>query len=131
MNKNDEITLEYPKTNKTVIFDCFCGSVSAIEEETHKKDGLAQIGDRPLSFGAKRTLQLVSDFDDFVNDPDFKMGIYSVGKLEMENFWRFIGQKNQYSISNKGTTYGGSSIWVIKKGKSVFGFLLNNMTFDG
>lgn len=141
MNKNNylegfcqedsKMTVEYPKTNKSVIFDCFCGSVSAIEAETHRKDGLAQIGDRPLSFGANRTLQLVSDFDNFVNAPDFKMGIYSVGKLEMENFWRFIGQKNQYAISNKGTTYGGSSIWVITKGKSVFGFLLNNMTFDG
>lgn len=129
--KKDNTVVEYNKTNKTVVFNCFCGTVSAIEEETYRKDGLAQIGDSPLSFGANRTLQLVSDFDNFINDPDFKMGIYSVGKLEMENFWRVIGQKNQYAISNKGTTYGGSSIWVITKGKSVFGFLLNNMTFDG
>lgn len=129
--EDSKMTVEYPETNKSVVFDCFCGSVSAIEAETHRKDGLAQIGDCPLSFGANRTLQLVSDFDNFVNDPDFKMGIYSVGKLEMENFWRVINQKNQYAISNKGTTYGGSSIWVTTKGKSVFGFLLNNMTFDG
>lgn len=126
-----KMTVEYNETNKSVVFDCFCGSVSAIEAETHRKDGLAQIGDRPLSFEANRKLQLVSDFDNFINAPDFKMGIYAIGKLEMENFWRFIGQKNQYAISNKGTTYGGSSIWVIKKGNSVFGFLLNNMTHDG
>lgn len=129
--EDSKMTVEYPETNKSVVFDCFCGSVSAIEAETHRKDGLAEIGDRPLSFEAKRTLELVSDFDEFINSPDFKMGIYSVRKLEMENFWRFINRKNSFSISNKAVSNGKTAIWEITNRDKVFGFLLNNMTFDG
>ena len=129
--EDSKMTVEYPTTNKAVVFDCFCGSVSAIEEETHRKDGLAGIGYAPLSYGATRTLQLVSDFDDFVNAPDFQIGLYAVGKLEMENFWRVIAQRNNFAICNKAVSDGKSAIWEITKGGKVFGFLLNNMTFDG
>lgn len=129
--EDSNLTVEYPETNKTVVFDCFCGSVDAIESETYRKDGLAGIGYAPLSYGATRTLQLVSDFDDFVNDSEFKIGLYTVGKLEMENFWRVIRQNKGFRVLNYAITDGKSGIYEIGKGKSVFGFLLNNMTFDG
>lgn len=126
-----EMTVKRAENITDIVFDCFCGSMSAIEAETYAKDGLNEIGASPLSFEATRTLQLVSDFDDFINTSDFNLRIEEVGKLEMEHFWRVIRSRNSYKVANYGKTYGNSGIYQIAKNKKTIGFLLNNMTFDG
>lgn len=123
--------VEQAKNTQNIVFECFNGTVGAIELETHLKEGIKEIGGRPLSFGAMRTLKLVNDYDTFINESDFNLQIEAVGRLEMEHFWRVIALNNSYKVVNKATTYGNSSIWQIAKGKHTIGFLLNNMTFDG
>lgn len=109
--KNDlNLVLSETETVESV-FEKFNGTVTAVESEND--------------------CQLVKDYDNFINAPDFNLRIYAVRKLENENFWRVLNNKNDYKIVNMAKTHGKSSIYQIARGKSTIGFYLNNMLHDG
>ena len=113
------------------VFDRFNDSVSTIEAENEYAVELTEIYGGQVPFEAMRVREFVSDYDNFINAPNFETDIFSVGKLEMENFWRFLDQYNPYRIVNRAETYGKTAIYQFAKGKHTVGFLLNNMTHDG
>lgn len=110
MKNNLNLVLGETETVESV-FEKFNGTVTAVESEND--------------------CQLVSDYDNFINAVDFDLRIYAIRKLENENFWRVLCDKNDYMVVNMAKTYGKSSIYQIAKGKNTIGFYLNNMLHDG
>lgn len=126
-----DMTLECRKMSPEDVLERFNDAITSVEREAEYKASFdVEMYGEP-SFSEKRALEFVECYDDFINASNFKLGVYYVSKLQMENFWRFIGQKNSYSIGNKVKTYGGTSVYEVKYGKNVLGYLKNNMTFDG
>lgn len=119
------------KATKSTVFELFNGVITAIESETDAQTVLVRVHDGYVPFEANRRYELVNDYDEFINRPDFEFDVFSVGKIEMENFWATVGRKNAIGISNKAVTYGKSTIYSVTYNKNVVGFLLNNMTYDG
>lgn len=113
------------------VFELFNGVVSAVERESNSRTVLCRVHDGDVPFVEKRQLELVSDYDEFINSPNFELDCFSVGKMDMENFWASVGRRNAVNIGNKAVTYGKSTIYVVRRNKAVIGFLLNNMTYDG
>lgn len=124
-------TVNITKMSKESVFDVFNGVVDAVEEESNSRTVLCRAHDGRVSFSEIRALELVETYDEFINDSNFKLDVFSVGKMDMENFWSSINRRNSVNIANKAVTYGKSSIYVVRRNKVVVGFLLNNMTFDG
>ena len=129
------------KATAETVFRLINGVVSAVEAETALHCGVPSHEHAPLTWEANRTLELVKQYDEFINAPDFELDIFSVHKFEMENFWARMerekdaharkGKKNYVRTSNKAVTDGKSTIYQVDNGKVVFGYLVNNMTYDG
>lgn len=113
------------------VFDLINAIVTAVEDEANARGRYDVETYGELSYAEKRTLELVNDYDDFINAPDFELDVFTVGILDMENFWRVMARKNNYNIRNKAVTYGKSTIYSVGYRKGVIGFLANNMTYDG
>lgn len=126
-----ELTVELSNMTVETVFEVFNGVVNAVESESNARTVLCRVHDGKLPFSEVRALELVETYDEFINSPNFELDAFSVGKMEMENFWNSVGRKNAVNIGNKAVTYGKSTIYAVRRGKSVIGFLLNNMTYDG
>lgn len=113
------------------VFELFNGTITAVEHEANARSayGVEQYGDVP--FSEQNVLKVVETYDEFINSPDFELDVFSVRKFDMENFWAANKRNNTFKVAGKVTTYGGSSVYVVRRGKRVVMFLLNNMTYDG
>lgn len=113
------------------VFELFNGTITAIENEANARAayGLDKYGDVP--FSEQNVLKLVDAYDEFINQPDFKLDVFSVRKLDMENFWAANKRKAPFKVAGKAVSYGKSTVYAVRRGKRVVMFLLNNMTYDG
>lgn len=126
-----DMTLECGNMTKETVFDVFNGVVSAVESEANARASFSVKTYGTVPFKENRSLELVKTYDEFINTVNFELDAFSVGKMEMENFWASVGRRNSINIGNKAVTYGKSTIYVVRRGVVVIGFLLNNMTYDG
>ena len=113
------------------VFQKFNDTIDCIELETFKKDGLPNKGYYPVSFKSARTLKLVDDYDEFINSVNNHLKVYSIQKLENENFWRVINLKNDFKVVNMSETYGKTSVYQIGYKNETIGFYLNDKLHDG
>lgn len=127
---NDLKTINETKTVDQV-FNKFNDTIDCIELETYKKEGLPNKGFYPLSFSGTRTLKLVNEYDDFINDVKNHLKVYAIHKLENENFWRVMNLKNDFKVVNMSETYGKTSVYQIGYRGETIGFYLNDKTHDG
>lgn len=129
------------KATPQTVFELINDSVSAAEAETAAKMGVPSLEYGPLDWDANRTVEFCNDYDAFINDVDFKLDVFGVLKLDMENFWAGLernkdkrarfGENRSARILNKVETDGGSSVYQFGNNKVTFGYLANNMTYDG
>ena len=126
----DEV-VDFDNMTVETIFEVFNGVVSAVESEANYRASFSVETYGTVPYSEKRNLELVKTYDEFINTVIFELDAFSVGKMEMENFWASVGRRNSINIGNKAVTYGKSTIYVVRRGVVVIGFLLNNMTYDG
>lgn len=113
------------------VFELFNGTMTAVENEANARAAYAvkKYGDVP--YAEQNVLKVVETYDELINDSEFELDVFLVRKMDMENFWAANNRKAPFKVSGKAKTYGGSSVYVVRRGKRVVFFLLNNMTYDG
>lgn len=113
------------------VFELFNGTITAVEHEANARAayGVKTYGDVP--FAEQNALKVVETYDEFINDSEFELDVFSVRKFDMENFWAANKRNNTFKVAGRVETYGKSSVYVVRRGKHVVMFLLNNMTYDG
>lgn len=129
------------KASVSTVVELINDSVSAAEAEAAANDGVPSLEYAPLSWEVKRVAEFCNDYDDFINDVDFKADVFGVQKLEMENFWAALernkekrarkGENGSARVLNRIETAGKSTVYQIGNHKVTFGYLINNMTYDG